>query len=91
MSATAVLGTETLASKGGGAARHGARLVLLPTVFDAMIRSITWTAGAAFILACSIGTMLDADTTCLSKSGAAFLPAHFRAATAVPPAPSFCY
>ena len=67
ISATAVFDTEALASGGGGAACHGARLVLLPTVFDAMLRSITWTAGAAIKLACSTSTMLDADATCMHK------------------------
>ena len=87
----AVFGTETLAFRGGGAARHGARLVLLPAVSDAMLRSLSWTGGAAIKLASSNGAMLGADATCSSKSGAAFHLAHFCAATTMPTAPSFCY
>ena len=86
-----MFGTETLANRGGAAARHGARLVLLTTVCDAMLRSITWTAGAAIKLACSFSPMLDANTTCVDKVGAAFRRAHFRFTTTMLTAPSFCY
>ena len=40
--ATAVFTAEALASRGGGAARHGARLPLLPaTVCDAMLEPLS--------------------------------------------------
>ena len=55
-----------------------------------MLRSITWTAGASIKLACSFSTMLGTDTTCYYKSGASLYLAHFRAATTMPTAPSFC-
>ena len=45
-------------------------------------------AGASPKLAGSTRAMLGADTTCLHTSGAAFLIAHFLAATAVLAAPA---
>ena len=80
-----VFGTETLAFSGGGAAGRGARLLLLPTVFEAMLRSITWTGGAAIKLACSTSTMRDADTTCFCKSSAVFDRARFPAVCVADP------
>ena len=86
-----MFGTETLAFRSGGTARHGARLVLLSAVFDTMLRSMSWAAGAAIKLACSNGAMLGADAMCTSKSGAAVNLAHFRAAITMPTtAQSFC-
>ena len=78
---------ETLACRVGGAARHGARLVST-AVFAAMRRSRFCVAGASCKLARSICTVLPTDTTCFGKSGAAFLLAHFLAATAVFEAPA---
>ena len=89
--ATAVFATETLAFRAGGAARHRARLLFSTSVFEAMLRSMSWTAGAAIKLACSICTVLGAHATCYYKSGASLHLAHFCAATAMPTAPSFCY
>ena len=88
---TAVLATETFAMRGGGAARHGARLLVSTAVNEAMWRSSTLcVGGAALRLAFALCTMLAADTTCCSKSGAAFRLAHFLVAvTAVLPAVSF--
>lgn len=56
-----------------------------------MLRSLSWTGGAAIKLAHSTSTMLDADAACIRKCGAAFQLAHFRVATAMPTAPSFGY
>ena len=61
--ATAVLDTETLASRGGDAARHGARLVLASTVPLAMrFFSSSQTSGATCKLALSIRAVLGAET-----------------------------
>ena len=82
---------ETLASRGDGAAHHGARLLLSTAVFVAMCRSTLCVGGASCKFAGSARTMLDTDTTCLRTSGAAFLFAHFLAAAAVFAAPaSWC-
>ena len=78
---------ETLAFKGGSAARNGARLPHT-AVFEAVVGSRCCVAGASFKHARSIGAMLDTDTTCRCTSGAAFLLAHFRAATVVLAAPA---
>ena len=90
---TAMLGTETPGARGGGAARHGARLMVSTTVYEAIWRSTTLCVGGAAIkLAHALSTMLDTDTTCFSKGSAAFCLAHFLyAVTAVPIAISFCY
>ena len=81
--------TETLANRGGGAARHGARLHLASAVSGAM-RSFSrcQTSGAACKPAMSIRAMFGAKTTSCSKSGATFHFAHFRPATAVLDTPS---
>ena len=85
---TAVFCAETLAASGGGAARHGARLPLPTAVFIANRRSTLCVGVAPCNLAGSICAMIDTDTTCLHKSGAAFLLEHFPAATAVFEAPA---
>ena len=78
----AVFCAETLAFGGGGAARHGARL-LSAAVFEAMRRSTTVrVAGASFKLARSVRAMLDTDTTCLHTSVATFLLSRFPLSTA---------
>ena len=87
----AVFLAETLAFRGGGAARHGARLLLSTSVFAAMRRSSGCVGGASCKLARSICTVLAADTACSCKRGAAFLLAHFPAGTAVLTAPSSCF
>ena len=59
----AVLGTETFASRGSGAASHEARLLLASTVRNAM--RFFWrcqTSGAPCKLALSVCTMLLAET-----------------------------
>ena len=83
--AAAVFGAETLASRGGGAARHRARLLLLPAaVCDAMLESMCCRGGASIDLAPAIRTMPIATAACSSRSIAALNVAHFRAATAMP-------
>ena len=60
-----VFATETLASRGGGAARHGARLLVSAAVFEAMWRCTTaCVCGAAIELARSVRTVLAAKTSC---------------------------
>ncbi len=83
----AVFCAETLAPRVGGAARHGARL-LSTAVFDAKRRSRLCIGGASCKLALSMSAMLGTDTACFSKSGAAFLLAHFPAVSAVLAAPA---
>ena len=86
-----MLGTETLANRGSGAVRHGARLVLASTVRNAMrFFNSCQTSGATCKLALSICTMFLAKTACLRKSGAAFHLAHFCLASAVFATPSPC-
>ena len=83
--AAAMFAAEAFASRGGGAARHGARLLLLPAaVFDAMLEPLCCRGGAILNLAPSIRTMLSATTTCKSKSLAALNVAHFRVAATMP-------
>ena len=63
--AAAVFDTEALASRGGGAARHGARLLLLPTaVCEAMLEPLCCRGGASIARAPSKGTMPTATATC---------------------------
>ena len=82
----AVLGAETFALSGGGAPRHGARLP--STAMDGAIPTFLLRVGGASIkLTLSVCTMLDADTTCLSKSFTRFDLAHFRPAIAVQATP----
>ena len=90
ISTTAVFCAQTLAVSIGDAARHGARL-LSAAVFAAIRRSRVCVGGASFKLARSIRAVLFADTACLRKRGAAFLLAHFPAATAVLFAPASCF
>ena len=86
-----MFGTETLTFRGGVAACDGARLLVSTTVFAAKWRCTTaCVGGAAIKLTCSISTMLAAKTTRICKGGATFHRAHFRAATTMPTAPSFC-
>ena len=84
----AVFVAETLAFRAGGAARHGARLLLSTAVFTAIRRCRGCVGGASFKLARSMRAVLGTDTTCSCKCGAAFLLAHFLAATAVLAAPA---
>ena len=83
-----VFHAETLALRVGGAARHGARLLLSAAVFAAMQRPKSCVGGAPCNLARFICTVLGTDTTCFGNGGAAFLRAHFPAATAVLAAPA---
>ena len=84
----AVFSAETLAFRGGGAACHGARLLLSASVFDAKRRCRGCVGGASCKLARSTRPMFGADTACSYTRGAAFLLAHFPAATAVLAAPA---
>ena len=78
LSAAAVFGTEAFASRGGGAARHGARLLLLPpAVCDAMLESSCCRGGASINLAPAMRTMSDATATGISKRFAALNVAYF--------------
>ena len=68
----AMLPAEPHANRGGGAANHGARLLLLPTaVFDAMLESSCCRGEAPIDLAPAVRTMLAATVTSNSNSGAA--------------------
>ena len=81
---TAMFVTETLAIRGGGAARHGARPPLLPAaVCDAMLEPLCCRGGASINLAPTIGTMPNATATSLSTSLAALNVAYFGLATAM--------
>ena len=83
--AAAVFATEALAARGGGAARHGARLPLLPaTVCDAMLESFRCRGGASINLAPTKRTMPSATAACNSTSLTALNVAHFGPATAMP-------
>ena len=84
----AVFCAEALALGAGGAARHGARLLISAAMFDAMRRCRGCVGGASCKLARSTRAMLGADTACSCKGGAAFLLAHFPLATAVLGAPA---
>ena len=84
LSAATMSATEPLANTDGGAARHGARLLLPTTVFDAMLESLYCRGGAFINLAPAKGAMPSATATSPSKSRAAPNVARFRAATAVP-------
>ena len=89
--AAAMFDTEAFAIRGGGAARHGARLPLLPAaVCDAMLESLSCRGGASINLAPPIRTMPSATATCVSTTLAALNVAHFRAATAMPGTQSSC-
>ena len=69
---------ETLASRGGGAARHGARWLLLPpTVGDAMFKSLHCIGSASIKLALSLRTMLGAKTAFNNSSITTFHLALF--------------
>ena len=86
-----MLGAETLANRGGGAACHGARLLVSTAVNDAIRRSTTLCVGSAAIkLARSVRTMLATKTACKCKGSAIFYFAHFCATTTVLATPSSC-
>eukprot|EP00729_Bicosta_minor_P032723 gene32723-biopygen30523 len=89
--AAAMFDAEAFASRGGGAARHGARLLLLPTaVFEAMLEPSCCRGGASIYLAPPIRTMPTATATCLGTSLAALDIAHFSASTAMSATQSSC-
>ena len=82
--AAAVFTTEAVAVRSGGAARHGARPLLLPAaVCDAVLEPLCCRGGASINLAPAIRTMPSATATGMSKRLAAINVAHFRAATAM--------
>ena len=90
--AAAMFAAEAFASRGGGAARHGARLLLLPAaVCDAMLEPLCCRGGASINLAPAMRTMPDATPTRLSKSLADLNVAHFDAATAMSLTQSSCF
>ena len=86
--AAAMFAAEAFASICGGAARHGARPLLLPAaVCGAMLEPLCCRVnrgGASINVAVPLGTMPSATITCLGTSLAALDVAHFRAATAMP-------
>ena len=82
--ASIVLAVETPCTRGGGAARHGARLLLLPaTVCDAMLEPLCCRGGAPINLAPAVSTMSATTATHFNTSLAALNVAHFLVATAV--------
>ena len=85
----AVFSAETLADRGGGAARHGARLVYT-TMDGAIATFLLRVCGASIKLALSICAMLTPDTPSKCKSITTVNLAHFSTATAVQPAPASC-
>ena len=90
--ATPMLDTKAPASRGGGAARHRARLPLLPAaVCDAMLEPCSCWGSASINRAPPIGTMPTATAACLSTSLAACNVAHFLVAAAMPATQSSCY
>ena len=90
--AAPVFAAEAFAVRGGGAARHGARPLLLPaTVCDAMLEPLSCRGGASITLAPPIGTMPTATATCNSKSLAALNVAQFGAAAAMSATQSSCF
>ena len=83
--AAAMFAAKAFAIRGGGAARHGARLLLLPAaVCDAMLEPLCCRGGAPINLAPPIRTMPFATTACLSKRLAALNVAHFLVAATMP-------
>ena len=82
--------TETLALRFGAAARHGARLLVSAAVFGAVFGPRCPIRCTCSNITRSTGTMFATDTACYDKRGAAFLRAHFSAATAVLAAPASC-
>ena len=81
---TPVFGTEALSNRSGGAACHGAQLLLSTTMLGTLLESCNCVGGASFGCTRSVSTMLAAEAPCLSKSVAVFHFAHFHAAAAVP-------
>ena len=89
--ATAMFAAEAFAVGSGGAARHGARFLLLPaTVCGAMLEPLSCRGGASINLAPAMRTMPSALSTCLSKRLATLNVAHFLA-TAMPATQSSCF
>ena len=82
--AAAVFAADTLALRGGGAARHGARLPIAAVRNAMRFFHRFQTSGAACSLARSVRAMLLAEAACVCKRAAAFSLAHLLAATAVP-------
>ena len=79
--ATAMFKAEAFAMRGGGAARHGARLPLLPAaVCGAMLEPLSCRGGASINLAPPKGAMPSATAACNSTSLATLNVAHFGAA-----------
>ena len=90
--AAAMFAAEAFTSRGGGAARHGARLLLLPAaVCDAMLEPLSCRGGASINLAPAIRTVPSAPAAGMSKSLAALNVAHFGAATAMSHTQSSCF
>ena len=89
--ATAMFTAETPCIRGGVAARHGARPLLLPAaVCDAMLEPWCCRGDASINRAPPIRTMPNATATCLSKRLAALNVAHFGPAAAMPATQSSC-
>ena len=84
---TAVFGTETLALRGGDAARHRTRLACT-AMFPAMATLLLRVGGTSIKCALSFCTMLAANTPGFCNSIAAFNLAHFPTAAAVQAAPA---
>jgi len=82
--AAAVFTTEALALNSSSAARHGARLLLLPAaVCVAMLEPLCCRGGAPINLAPAVSTMPATTATHFNTSLAALNVAHFLVATAV--------
>ena len=78
----AVFTTEAFAIRGGGAARHGARLPA--AVFEAILEPLSCRGGASINLAPAMRTMSSATATGTNTSLAALNVAHFGLATSMP-------
>ena len=82
---------ETPCTRVGDAARHGARLPLLPTtVCDAMLEPVSCRGGASTSLAPAVSTMPAATAVRVSNRLAAVNAAHFGLAAAMPGTQSSC-
>ena len=82
--AAAMFAVEAFASRGGGAARHGARPLLLPAaVCGAMLEPLCCRGGASITLAPPKGAMPSATAASKSTSLAALNVAHFGPAAAM--------
>ena len=89
---TTVFGAETLAERGGGAASHGARLILASAVSLAMrfINRLNASSAPCKLARSNIATMRAAKAACFSKSDAPSDLAHGCIATTVFDTPSPC-